>query len=148
MPTPKQKQRCTIFGALNLKTESFYWKSASKGNSDSFIEFLHQLRLNCKKKKLVLILDNVSYHKCRKLKRFLNKFKNIMMFFLPLYSPEYNPVEQVWQWTKENICFRKTPFDCIGSLKRQIKKLFYSRRYGKTGTDFNVGIGIWKQLFV
>ena len=70
------------------------------------------------------------------------------MFFLPLYSPEYNPVEQVWQWTKETICFRKTSFDCIGSLKRQIKKLFYSRRYGKTGTEFNVGIGIWKQLFV
>ena len=78
-------------------------------------------------------------YKCRKLKRFLNKFKNIMMFFLPPYSPEYNPVEQVWQWTKENICFRKTPLDCIGSLKRQIKKLFYHRKYGKPGTDLNVG---------
>ena len=71
-----------------------------------------------------------------------------MMSFLPPYSPEYNPVEQLWQWTKENICFRKAPFDCIDSLKRQIKKLFYRRRYGKPGAVFNVGIGIWKQLFV
>jgi hypothetical protein len=60
------------------------------------------------------------------------------------FLTEEPPKELSLQWTKETICFRKTPSDCIGSLKRQIKKLFYRRRYGKP----NVGIGIWKQLFV
>jgi hypothetical protein len=47
-----------------------------------------------------------------------------MMFFLHPYSHEYNPVEQVWQWTKETICFRKTPFDCIGVSKGTSRSSF------------------------
>jgi hypothetical protein len=49
-----------------------------------------------------------------------------MMFFLPPYSPEYNPIEQVWQWTKGTICFRKTPFDCIGVSKGKSRNSFTS----------------------
>jgi len=80
--------------------------------------------------------------------KFTEKFKEIVLFFLPPYSPEYNPVEQVWQWIKENICLRSIPFDSIGNLITHIRKLFYRRRHKKLGTELNVGIGLWKQLFV
>lgn len=133
---------------MNLKTKSFNWKSSLKGDADSFIEFLHQLRSRNKGKKIALILDNVSYHGCKKIKIFLQKHKEILLFSLPVYSPEYNPVEQVWKWIKKNICLRKHPFHCIKSLKKHIKKLLHRNKMKKTDAVVNIGLGLWKNIFV
>lgn len=54
----------------------------------------------------VLIADQASWHKTSKLK----KSKNLSFVFLPPYSPELNPIEQVWQNVKQrwlaNRCFK------------------------------------------
>jgi len=31
-------------------------------------------------------------------KKYLNKHRNIRLYHLPPYSPEYNPVELFWKW--------------------------------------------------
>ncbi|SFC52161.1 DDE superfamily endonuclease [Pseudoalteromonas denitrificans DSM 6059] len=31
-----------------------------------------------------------------------NEFKNISIIKLPPYSPELNPIEQLWQWLRQN----------------------------------------------
>src|SRR5688572_33498298 len=43
VPTPTQRQSTTLFGALHLRTQRFYWKRAVRGTSTRFLEFLHQL---------------------------------------------------------------------------------------------------------
>ena len=146
--TPKKRQGCTIFGALNLKTKSFYWKSSQKGNAESFIEFIHQLKLNIKKKKIFLILDNVSYHKCKKLKAFEGKYKNLIFKFLSTYSPEYNPAEQVWIWSKKIIGQMKIPFNNIAELISYFRKIVWHNRNRNIGNNINIGIGIWNNIFV
>lgn len=137
-----------MFGALNLKTRSFFWKSSQRGNAKTFIEFIHQLRANCKDRKIVLLLDNVSFHNCKKLKKFTDKFKDIILFSLPPYSPEYNPVEQIWKWIKRTISARKAPFNSIEELITQFRRLICRRRNNRADCDINIGIGIWKSLFV
>lgn len=42
-------------------------------------------------KRTVLILDNASWHKVKKL-----KWGKIEPFYLPPYSPDYNPIERLW----------------------------------------------------
>jgi transposase len=53
----------------------------------------------------VVIMDRAGWHTTQKLK----KHKNLTPIFLPPYSPELNPIEQVWQWLRDhdlaNRCF-------------------------------------------
>jgi transposase len=42
-------------------------------------------------KRIVLILDNASWHKVKSLPR-----EHIEILFLPAYSPDFNPIEHVW----------------------------------------------------
>lgn len=54
----------------------------------------------------VVILDGASWHTTKKIK----KFDNLSLLRLPPYSPELNPIEQVWQWLRQhhlsNRCFK------------------------------------------
>jgi len=54
-------------------------------------------------KQIAIILDNASIHRSKKTKEFLKRHKNIHLFFLPPYSPEYNPVEIFWRWIKPKV---------------------------------------------
>lgn len=63
VPTPTQRQSTTLFGALHLRTQRFYWKRAARGTSKLFLEFLHQLHQRFPNALLLLILDNATIHK-------------------------------------------------------------------------------------
>ena len=46
-------------------------------------------------RKLCLILDNASWHKAKAL-----NWHHIIPVFLPPYSPDFNPIERLWQYIK------------------------------------------------
>lgn len=116
----KNKLSKTIFGALSLRGQKFYWKQAQRGNSTQFSVFLHQLHKAYPEKTLVLILDNGSIHRSKKIKRFITKHQWIKLFFLPPYSPEYNPIERFWGWLKRKIYGCKS-FACMDELVSNCK---------------------------
>jgi transposase len=72
--------------------------------------------------KIVVILDNASIHKKQD---FIEKIKlempNLILEFLPEYSPDYNLIELVWHSTKEYIANRL--FKSIEELEALINKL-------------------------
>jgi transposase len=119
--TVKDRRSKTIFGALNIRTSRFYWKQAPKGNSQQFIQFLNQLHQSNPHKKLMIILDNGSIHKSKKVQEFITKRDWIKLFFLPPYSPEYNPIERFWQWLKLKIYGCKS-FINMEELVQKIRK--------------------------
>jgi len=47
--------------------------------------------------RVLLVLDNAGWHKARD----LVVPHNVILWFLPPHSPELNPVEQVWQWLRD-----------------------------------------------
>ena len=53
----------------------------------------------------VLIVDGASWHQAY----LADDFDNLTLIKLPPYSPELNPMEQVWQWLRQhelaNRCF-------------------------------------------
>jgi transposase len=69
-------------------------------------------------KEIVFILDNASIHRSKKTKEFLKRHKNIHLFFLPPYSPEYNPVEIFWRWIKPKVY----GFSAIGGLNELVSR--------------------------
>ena len=69
-------------------------------DAEKFIDFLQKLRhdAGCP---IFVIADNARYHHSKKVRAFLDtQAGQIMMAFLPPYSPELNPDEQVWNHAK------------------------------------------------
>jgi transposase len=75
----------------------------SNVDSICFNEYLKKLSEKFKDEKIVLIMDNASFHKSKKLKI----PKNIKIEFIPPYSPELNPQERRFQDIKKFIKFLK-----------------------------------------
>ncbi len=89
-----------------------------------FIAFLTQLRLRFKNKSLAIILDNASIHGCKKVRKYLKRHSNIRLFYLPTYSPEYNPVELMWKWAKPRI-YGFSPIGGIEELEKRFRLLMW-----------------------
>jgi transposase len=107
-----------------------------KGNGDIFYEQLYQLVENLKEEwieqgntaedfqdvKIVIVLDNASYHKRKDVtEKITNDLSNIILEFLPPYSPDLNIIELVWHSCKEYIAHRL--FKSTDELKELLDKL-------------------------
>lgn len=65
------------------------------------LEYLDFMSFNVKKK-TVVVLDNASVHRNRKIKelRKIWEDRGLFLFYLPPYSPELNPAEILWRMLK------------------------------------------------
>jgi transposase len=122
VPTPTKRQSATLFGAVHLRTQRFYWKRAERGTSKTFLAFLHQLYQRFPEALLLVILDNAKTHKSRAVKHFLKQHAWVELQHLALYSPEYNLIERFWQWLKAKV-YGATAFDAIADVLRRIRQL-------------------------
>lgn len=75
-----------------------------------------------KEKVLNIILDNYSTHKAVLVKK-VAEILNINLIYLPEYSPDLNPIEDVWRVIKDYIS-RKYLKD-VEHLKKLFKEEFY-----------------------
>ena len=72
--------------------------------------------------KIVIILDNASFHKRKDiLEKLASEMPNIILEFLPPYSPDYNLIELVWHSAKEYIAHRL--FESVEQLEELLNKL-------------------------
>lgn len=146
LATPAKREGCTIFGAYAPENDGFYWKSAKKSGNKPFRDFLHQLRAHASGKTLALILDNASIHHAKALRTFAERHPEVKFFHLAPYSPEYNPIEQVWHWLKPLVHAAKTINGGISELLSRVRKVMSARINGRLATPLNVGLGIWNLL--
>lgn len=124
------RQRISVFGALS--NDSFYYETTEKYcNWKNYLKFINNL-LN-KYKKIVIIIDGAKYHFEKKhVQNFYNyNDKNLVVFQLPAYSPELNPIEQYWRYVKEHLAntnwFNKEEFKqkLIEGLENSFKPKLY-----------------------
>jgi len=72
--------------------------------SDHFTVFLQHLLDSNRGKKVYLVLDNAKIHKSNTVKAFVKGYhKYLKLIYLPPYSPELNPQENVWNLFKSCI---------------------------------------------
>jgi transposase len=143
--TVKNRLSKTLFGALSLRTSRFYWKQADTGNSHQFIMFLHQLHKANPNKKLMIILDNGSIHKSKKVHKFIKKHGWVELLYLPPYSPEFNPIERFWHWLKQKVYGCKS-FTKMEELIQQVRKLIWHYHEGRTISRINFNYEAYADL--
>lgn len=70
-------------------------------NSETFIDFLKQIIKNHKWRKIIVVVDNSPSHTAKAVENFIEANKNkIAIYYLPTYSPDLNPDEEVWKYLK------------------------------------------------
>ena len=93
-------------------------------NSGKFIQFLKKLR-NDAGRPIIVITDNARYHHSKETQAFIEEqADSIIMAFLPAYSPELNPDEQVWNHAKARLA--KRPIIDKQSMKRSVLSIMRS----------------------
>jgi hypothetical protein len=66
-------------------------------NDESLIAFLRDLKKHLRGQKAVLIWDGLPAHKSRQMKQYLESQRSwLQVEMLPGYSPDLNPVEDLW----------------------------------------------------
>ena len=85
--------RLNILGTVCPRTGEFFAMEASHCDSDVFQVFLDEAAesITPTRKRNVLILDNASWHKRKRLN--WHFFEPV---YLPPYSPDFNPIERIW----------------------------------------------------
>ena len=72
--------------------------------------------------RIVIVLDNASFHKRKDiLNKIESEMSNIILEFLPPYSPDYNLIELVWHSAKEYIAHKL--FESVSQLEELLNKL-------------------------
>src|SRR5277367_5181561 len=91
----------SLISAITSKGHMRFMIKESGGvNADVFIEFLKRLLIGAKRK-IFLIVDRGPAHRAKKTKAFVETLDGqLMLFFLPPYSPDRNPDELVWKHLK------------------------------------------------
>jgi transposase len=107
---------------------------------------LNQLRALFPGQQLHLIVDNSSVHKNGKIRRYLKKHPDVFLYFLPPYSPEYNPVEKIWWWAKPLVYGFSAMKDGIAELHRRIRKLFWHYNEKRIEKKLELDLNTYKNI--
>jgi transposase len=88
-----------LFGAFSPITGTHFILELPKCNSDWFQLYLDEFAKQNPDEFKILFLDNGAFHKDKD----LVIPPNIVLLFLPPYSPELNPAEKMWRYFKDRI---------------------------------------------
>jgi transposase len=157
----RRRGRVNMMGGLRYSDKKRICFFIEKGNSDTFYEQLTKLNQDLKKEwiakgnqtsdfetkgpKILIILDNASFHKKQEiLTKIKDNLPNIILEFLPAYSPDYNLIELVWHSAKEYLAHRD--FENKEELAKTVNKLLnegelvinWSKKFKNKGDLINV----------
>lgn len=121
---PGEKQKRHLFGGYNWLKDTMTWTVAKTKNSSTFIDFLEELLVkNYPTGRVILVLDNASYHKSASAWAALSLFEHRVMFvWLPPYCSDLNPIERFWRHLKELACANKLQ-DNIETVVKSAEKI-------------------------
>jgi transposase len=111
----------------------------------AFQAFLNQLRQTLKGKKLAIIVDNSKIHLSKKTKKYLERHPEVRLFYLPPYSPEYNPVELMWKWIKPKV-YGFSPIGGLKELERRFRRLIWNYNKNQLVKPINLKLEVYADL--
>ena len=104
-----QKLKIEMLSAISKRGKLRFMLYKDSMNTEKLIDFMNRLITDCKKK-VFLVLDNLRVHHAKKVTAWLEEHKDrIELFYLPPYSPEYNPDELLNSDIKRNAGAKQSP---------------------------------------
>lgn len=116
----KKAKRITVFGLMTTDCKLNYYLSEGSMNSQNIILFMDDF-CNTITKKTIVIMDNAPIHRSKLFKSKMKEWeeKDLLLFFLPPYSPELNKIEILWRFIK----YKWMPFDAFLNFQNLKERL-------------------------
>jgi transposase len=113
-----------IFGAIELWRTRFEYRQGTVFNAATYLGFLEQLARRYHRQGAILIQDNASYHKDGEVWAWFQSNRHwLEVHQLPPYSPELNPTERLWQYTRRSGTHNRF-FGGLDSLLTTLMRVF------------------------
>jgi transposase len=120
----------SLYAAFNTKTGEVLGKTAERHTSAEFVAFLNDIVVNQPRgTEIHVIADNLSAHKTKRVKEFLERHPSLHLHFTPTYSSWLNQVE-LWFAKIERDVIARGVFTSVPDLKRKLMR--YIRQYNAT----------------
>jgi transposase len=124
IPSLGQRNTQHVYGAISLPGARFSYRFTESCNGSTHQEFLERLVRKFHPQKIFLIEDNARYHKSPEMWSWFDAHrKEIEPWFLPPYSPEFNPMESIWGYTRRQGTHNNF-FPTVYALIYSIKTVF------------------------
>lgn len=116
--TSGRRQNLKVFGAIEYFTGKLVYKTEDKRlSAKTYVAFLKTI-LKRFQGQIILIHDGATYHQGVLVKEFLSQQNHIECYQLPKYSPDYNPIEDLWKKAKSRVHGKYFPD--FSSLKKSV----------------------------
>jgi transposase len=103
VPAAGVNRKLCVYGALNHRSGQAHYLVHPKKNARQFADFLRQLLQAHAKRRVVLVIDNASYHRTKEVLALLEEHADhAFVVWLPCYSPELNLIEGLWGYLKRS----------------------------------------------
>jgi len=108
VPAAGEDHKFAVFGAVDYASGRILQQISARKGEDAFLTFLDQVAQAFPSGEVVIVLDNVGYHKSHALREWWRAHaERIQPCFLPAYSPELNLIERLWRHLKDKLaCHR------------------------------------------
>lgn len=119
----------SLYAALDTLSGEVYGKTVKRHTSAEFVAFLDELvATQPRRREIHVILDNLSAHKSKTVRRFLEANPRVKLHFTPTYSSWLNQVE-IWFAKIERDVIERGVFTSTTDLSRKLMR--YIRRYNR-----------------
>jgi transposase len=99
--TPK---RVNISGVINIDSKEMLYVESETINSQTITELFDKLIARYGSNVIMnIIIDNAKYQKSVIIKEYLEKNVNLIVHYLPAYSPNLNLIERVWKFMHKKV---------------------------------------------
>lgn len=98
----KMSRNLNVLGFLNINTSKLFASTTYDKVDSNVVIAVFDLFADSITKKSVVVLDNATIHTSKKFKQQIKRWeeKGLFLFYLPPYSPQLNPIEQLWKFMK------------------------------------------------
>jgi transposase len=117
LPYQHRFENFYLFGAYSPVSGAHFTLELPQCNAAGFQLYLTEFSKQAPDELKILILDNGAFHKAKG----LDIPPNIVLLFLPPYSPELNAAEKIWRHLKDQLA--NQVFPSLDSLSDQLMRL-------------------------
>ena len=131
------RQRQTYYGALDIVKGTFLMQPYPKANAHHTVDFIRYLQQQRPGQKLLIFWDGVSYHHQQAMRDFLQTMQadlppdewKICCMRLAPYTPQENPVEDIWLKGKTFVRTHAIWTTCFEQIKNLFVKGIRQKKY-------------------
>lgn len=98
---PQKSKRRNVFGLLSRDNEFEGYETTGSMNAELLVAFIDDFATQIKQKS-VIVIDNAPFHHANIVKNKMAEWaeKDLLIWFLPAYSPHLNKIETLWRKIK------------------------------------------------